>query len=128
MGMSCSQALQTLEDKAVEGDGTPLLLTVLAGGGAAGISSPASPASSPAEIMEQRLSNRHPGLTAPGPIQLWSPYRVLAAQGLWGLEGWLGRGGCGSVQVGGYAPSFWRKGMEIQRNSAKPAAPSCMVV
>lgn len=71
-----------LEEEAVGGT---LLLTVPGGGSAAGGSSPASPASSPAEIMEQRLSNRHPGLAAPGPVQLRSPHRVPAAMGAAGL-------------------------------------------
>lgn len=88
-----SAPLQMLEEKAM---GVTLLLMVLGWGSAAGSSSPACPASSPAEIMEQRLSNRHPGLAAPGPVQLWSPHCVLAA---WGAAG-LGR-------------SAWERGMQI---------------
>lgn len=70
---SCTSA-----DAGREGCGGTLLLTVLGGGNAAGSSSPACLASSPAEIMEQRLSNRHPGL-----MQLRSPHCVLPARGAW---------------------------------------------
>lgn len=69
-------------------------------GSAAGNSSPAYPTSSPAEIMEQRLSNRHPRLAVPGPVQLQSPHRVPAARGaaglgrmVWEKGTWIGAGG-----------------------------------
>lgn len=69
-------------------------------GSAAGNSSPACPTSSPAEIMEQRLSNRRPRLTVPGPVQLQSPHRVPAARGaaglgrmVWEKGTWIGAGG-----------------------------------
>lgn len=100
-----------------------LLLMVLGWGSAAGSSSPACPTSSPAEIMEQRLSNRHPGLAAPGPVQLWSPHCVLAA---WGAAG-LGRSAWErgmQIAAGGWFSAFFlgRERVETQRNSAKPAA------
>lgn len=61
-GSGVSLLLQMLEEDVLWGT---LLLTVLGRGSAAGSTSPACPASRPAEIMEQRLGNGHPGLLAP---------------------------------------------------------------
>lgn len=88
LGSGVSLLLQMLEEEVVWGT---LLLTVLGGGSAAGTTSPACPASRPAEIMEQRLSNGHPGLLAPRSCGALSVCR-LPGDGLQRLEGWLGKG------------------------------------
>lgn len=73
-----------LEEKVVGG----LLLMVLGARSTAGSSSPACPTSSPAEIMEQRLSNHHPGLTVPAAAEPSPSAGCL--EGCWSWEGGLG--------------------------------------
>lgn len=95
--------LQMLEEKVVC-VGT-LLLRAPGAGSAVGSFSSACPTSSPAEIMEQRLSNRHPGLAVPGPVQLQSPHHVLAALGAAGLGRMAWERGMW-ICAGGWSPSF----------------------
>lgn len=85
--------------------GRTLLLTVWGAGCTAGSSCPTS---SPAEIMELRLSNRHSVLEVPGPVE---PSLCAGCPGvLPGLEGWLTGEGCGLVQVAGCLSSLLAKG------------------
>ena len=97
---SCSSA-----DARREGSGGALLLMVLGRASAAGSSSSACPTSSPAEIMEQRLSNCHPRLVAPGPVQLQSPHCVPAARGAAGLGRMAWERGM-RIGAGGWSPSL----------------------
>lgn len=121
LGSGVSLLLQMLEEEVVWGT---LLLTVLGGGSAAGITSPACPASRPAEIMEQRLSNGHPGLLAPRSCGALSVCRLPGGAAALGRMAWER-----DVDRCRWLVPLPPPGatVETQRHPAKPVAP-CWVV
>lgn len=88
------------------------------GASPAGSTSPACPASRPAEIMEQRLSHGHPGLLPRAAVELSAC--AGCPEGLQRREGWRGTGmwlGAGGWSLSLLMGQQW----QTQRHPAKPA-------